>query len=196
MKGRMISAMALVLVFGAAAPALANHDMRDLNRTERRLEMRIDRGIRIGEITRQEARTLRVQLSNLHRLGARFRSDGRLSWRERQILDRDANRLSGMIDRFLANDRDRRDNDRWGNDRWNDGHRDGDRDHRGGDDDDDDRDYGRRGDGRPILGGGARVAGDPERLASRQPSRRNSLTAPPDRVTLALLSGSKNGIVR
>jgi hypothetical protein len=142
MKGRMISAMALVLVLGASAPALAHDNMGGLAHTERRLELRINRGIRSGEITRREARTLRVQLENLHRLGSRFRSDGRLSWRERAILERDSERLSAMIDRFMANDRERWENDRWDNDR------DRDRDNRGWDDDDDDHNYGRRGDGR------------------------------------------------
>ena len=71
-----------------------------------RLNERIERGVRNGQITRREANRLRAQLIRLVRLEANFRQGGLNGW-ERQELDRRFDMLRAEI-RFERRDDDRR----------------------------------------------------------------------------------------
>lgn len=81
---------------------------RPINQRQRMLENRIDRGIRDGRLTRNEAYRLRAEFNDIARLEARYRRGG-LSYQERRDLDRRFDRLDGRLTAWL-NDRDRR----WG----------------------------------------------------------------------------------
>lgn len=74
-------------------------------RTADRLDWRIDRGLRSGQLTRAEAARLYAELNWIATAERRAARDG-LSWRERQELDRRYERLAWDIRR------ERRDDDR------------------------------------------------------------------------------------
>ena len=69
-----------------------------------RLDDRIDRGIRSGGLTRNEAWRLKGDLRETDRLEARYRRDGLNRW-EREDLDRRFDRISAQI-RYERHDRD------------------------------------------------------------------------------------------
>jgi Ni/Co efflux regulator RcnB len=72
-----------------------------------RLDERIDRGIRSGGLTRNEAWRLKGDLRETARLESRYRRGGLTGW-EREDLDRRYDRISAQI-RYERHDRDGRD---------------------------------------------------------------------------------------
>jgi len=78
-----------------------------INERQARLDQRIDRGLRSGQLTRNEAYRLRSEFRRIAYLENRYRSNGLSSW-ERADLDRRFDALSAQI-RF-----ERRDGDRYG----------------------------------------------------------------------------------
>lgn len=107
------------LAAGALAPFSANAGIND---RQERQDRRIEQGVKSGELTRGERRYLEQEQRHINRLERRFRSDGRLTKRERSILDAELDRLSRQIKVMKHNrlDRDRRDHRRY--DRRNDWH--------------------------------------------------------------------------
>ncbi len=86
----------------------------DLRATYAQLDMRIDRGVRDGSLSRREAWRLSSDLRGLRQLDARYRfSGGGLDRMERADLERRAERLSFQI-RAERHDGDRRDGGRRG----------------------------------------------------------------------------------
>lgn len=72
-----------------------------------RLDARIDRGVRSGQLTRREAGRLSFQLNDLRQRSRLYwRTDG-VSWRERQDLDQRYARLQEAI-RYQVRDNDSR----------------------------------------------------------------------------------------
>jgi hypothetical protein len=117
----IFAAVAAVAVIGAALPAAAQGFDRgydrgfdrgfdrsydrgfdgDLNRggrfeqnDSRRIEMRIERGVRDGSLTRWEARGLRRQLDDVRRMERAFAWDGFVDRREARELDDRYQRLT------------------------------------------------------------------------------------------------------
>src|SRR5918997_5306878 len=125
----LLSVMALLL--GGATEASAQW-RRDDNRSDRQ---RIRRGIRSGQLTREEARQIRERQRQIRAERRTYRSDGVITREERREIRRDEREQ----DRYIRSQR--RDDDR-NNRRW------GDRN-----DDDDDR---RRGNGYYRRGAGSR----------------------------------------
>ena len=78
-----------------------------INERQARLDRRIDRGLRTGELTRNEAWRLRNEFRRIAYLESRYRMNGLSAW-ERADLDRRFDALSAQI-RF-----ERRDGDRYG----------------------------------------------------------------------------------
>ncbi|KRA62707.1 hypothetical protein ASD89_22670 [Caulobacter sp. Root656] len=76
-----------------------------------RLDDRIDRGIRSGGLTRNEAWRLKGELRETARLESRYRRGGLNRW-EREDLDRRYDRISAQI-RYERHDRDYRDGRRY-----------------------------------------------------------------------------------
>ena len=63
------------------------------------MEVRIQRGLKTGDLTRREADRLREELREIKRREDRMRSDGRLNDRERARLHEDLDRLDRHITR-------------------------------------------------------------------------------------------------
>lgn len=76
------TAAALVSVAGTAQAAPG----QSINQRQARIEFQIDRGVRTGALTRQEAVNLRSRLATVERLEWSFRRNG-LNVAERRVLD-------------------------------------------------------------------------------------------------------------
>lgn len=106
MKKTILAAAAILVA--SSAPALAQHyypgnsDRREYNQ-----ERRIHQGLRSGELTWGEARSLRRQQYRIDRYQDRAIADGYLSAREQRKLDRKQDRASDRIYRMKHNYRDR-----------------------------------------------------------------------------------------
>ena len=67
-----------------------------INQRQAELDRRIDMGIRHGDLTRNEARRLRIEFNQIAQLESRYRANGLSAW-ERADLDRRFDRLSLKI---------------------------------------------------------------------------------------------------
>jgi septal ring factor EnvC (AmiA/AmiB activator) len=70
----------------------------------------IERGIKSGALTREEAHRLKSELNSVRDDEARMKADGRLTHQERQRLEKELNRLEKHISQLKHNDN-RRDKD-------------------------------------------------------------------------------------
>ena len=97
MKALIAAGLAAVLT--AATPALADHDQRDgsVNVRQSQLALRIERGWRAGELTPREYRRLVHEAREIERAQHIYRSDGRLSPRERSDLHARLDHLARAI---------------------------------------------------------------------------------------------------
>jgi hypothetical protein len=101
---RTIAILAAVGVLGAAGAASAQGWAPVRDRADR-IEMRIDRGLRDGSLTRREASRLHEELRQIAFLEDRYRRNGLSGW-ERADLDR---RFDNLSSRVFAERRDRQD---------------------------------------------------------------------------------------
>ena len=108
MKRIVLSLMAAASLATVAAPAFAQGprpgDWQPLAERQDNIEHRIDDGVRSGQLTRHEARSLRDQFHSLLRLEERYRRDG-LNGRERADLERRYDALSDRVRFDRHNDR-------------------------------------------------------------------------------------------
>ena len=88
----------------AAAPAFAGHRHERLFDRLDRQQIRIERGIESGKLTRWEARKLMKQQRRIHRLAREFYADDHLGKRERRILNKKLDRASDRIHALKHND--------------------------------------------------------------------------------------------
>jgi hypothetical protein len=79
-----------------------------INRRERHQQKRIVQGLRSGELTFRETARLAHQQASIRRYERHAKSDGYLSWRERQRLD---NRLDRANRNIYRQKHDRQDRD-------------------------------------------------------------------------------------
>lgn len=111
MKTLTILAAASVLALSAGAASAQG--WMSINQRQASLDARIDAGVRSGDLTRQEALTLRSDFRAVAGLETSYRRDGLSNW-ERTDLDRRFDALSNRI-RFERHDRDQRRGDGWMN---------------------------------------------------------------------------------
>jgi hypothetical protein len=90
-KSTLIVALALI----ATAPAFAGTPR--LNAREHHQMARLHQGVKSGELTRPEARRLRVGEARLNYNEARAKSDGVVTAQERARLHNEADRMSARI---------------------------------------------------------------------------------------------------
>ena len=95
MKEKALSVLLGVAV--CATPALAWEHKGSINQIEHREQVRINQGIRSGELTRAEARRLEAEQARI-RVNERFdRADGKLTMREREQLRNELHHASRDI---------------------------------------------------------------------------------------------------
>jgi hypothetical protein len=80
-------------------------DTPGIDNREADIHVRIERGIASGQITRAEATRLRQRELDIQHREAKFKSDGRVSEKERDRLHRDLGKLSLDVDHLLHNNR-------------------------------------------------------------------------------------------
>ena len=104
MKRVVLSLIAAASLASVAVPAFAQgpRDWVPLAQRQDNIERRIDQGMRSGELTRREARSLHEQFRSLLRLEDRYRRDG-LRPRERADLERRYDALAARV-RFEKHD--------------------------------------------------------------------------------------------
>jgi len=103
-----LGATALTVAPAAAQPYGGGYgDRASIDERQQRLQWRIARAERRGDLSRREAFALRQRLWDIHRIEARYRYDGRLSRWERVDLDRRLDQLSAMF-RYERHDADYR----------------------------------------------------------------------------------------
>ncbi|MRR05374.1 MAG: hypothetical protein EG822_09145 [Deltaproteobacteria bacterium] len=103
-KNLVVGIMAgILLVMGAGiASAGSTWDPR-VDRRELRQERRIEWGVASGRLTPWEARVLKKEQARIRFMEARMKSDGHLTFRERQILNQRLNVASRDIWRLNHN---------------------------------------------------------------------------------------------
>ena len=83
---------------GVTVPVVASAaPWQSINARQDRLEQRIERGIRSGQLSRREAMQLRTQYREIARLEDRYRRSDGLSGRERQDINRRFDALSARV---------------------------------------------------------------------------------------------------
>jgi hypothetical protein len=100
-------ALTLLAATTVASAASASTCSPSINRRERDQAWRIHQGVRSGELTRGETRSLWHQEVEIRQDERAAKRDGRLTWGERRKLDRELNRESERIYRLKHNDVDR-----------------------------------------------------------------------------------------
>lgn len=107
MKTLRILTLVMAAAMLTATIASAHPNTPRVDRREARQSMRIRQGVRSGELTRGEARSLRAGQRHVHRMERRAKSDGHVSARERARLNHAQNRQSRHIWRLKHNGRSR-----------------------------------------------------------------------------------------
>ncbi|MEJ2453878.1 MAG: hypothetical protein P8103_06940 [Candidatus Thiodiazotropha sp.] len=113
MKTLSKTLIAISLSLLAAAPAFAYHGEdqgKDHGKISERLErqqQRIEQGVKRHQLTRKEVKQLKRQQHDIHYLVRVFGKDGRLSKRERRILNRELDSSSWQIKRLRHNELER-----------------------------------------------------------------------------------------
>jgi hypothetical protein len=87
-------AVAVGTLFAGAAFAQSNYSIEQRDRTQ---DMRIEQGVRSGEITRQEAAGLERERAQVERMERRARADGVVTQQERARIDQAQNRVGRDI---------------------------------------------------------------------------------------------------
>lgn len=77
------------------------------DRRQRNQRNRINNGVKSGEITRREGRSIRRSVRSTKRYEARAKSDGKVTWKERVRLQHKQNKTSRKIFRTKHNGRTR-----------------------------------------------------------------------------------------
>lgn len=96
-----------VLVAALAITSAAQAQTRTpvINHREHRQEQRINQGVRSGELTRNEARSLRSGERNIREDKRMAKADGRVTRGERKYIRHEQNRMSRTIYRDKHNSR-------------------------------------------------------------------------------------------
>lgn len=96
--GLIFAALLLPTVFSLDTLAQRYYGNRSIDSRQRRQQQRIYNGVRRGSLNRREAYRLQRQQYRIYRTESRYRrSGGRLTWRERYLLQRRLNRSSRNI---------------------------------------------------------------------------------------------------
>ncbi|MGI4729291.1 MAG: hypothetical protein ACRYGB_12020 [Janthinobacterium lividum] len=103
MKLKVFIAALIIAAAGFAAVADAQTKTPVINYRQRNQEKRINRGVKNGELTRTEAHTLHQDERNISTEKRLAKSDGRVTGRERKLIQHQENRDSRAIYRKKHN---------------------------------------------------------------------------------------------
>jgi hypothetical protein len=97
MKGTILSLVTGTAICATVFPIIASANARPINQRQQNQQVRIQRGIRSGELTRPEARRLGVEQARIRAIERRARSDAEFTARERIRLQRELNQANRRI---------------------------------------------------------------------------------------------------
>ncbi len=103
MKAIRVLMLTLAAAMLTATLAAAGTATPRVDRREVRQHARIHQGVKSGELTRHEARSLRAGQRHVNRMERRAKADGRVTARERARLNHAQNRQSRHIWRLKHN---------------------------------------------------------------------------------------------
>lgn len=91
--------MAFVIVLLCMPPSWAERKTHSpkVNRREHHQKNRIRQGVKSGELSKEEAQTLKQEQKNIHSKEKEYKSDGTLSKEERKELHKELNEASQNI---------------------------------------------------------------------------------------------------
>jgi hypothetical protein len=92
-----LTASLIGLTLAAATPSFADNRAPGVHQRQHNQKARIADGVRSGELTKEEARSLRTQQRAIRAEKREFKSDGQLSRAERRELHSDQNEASRDI---------------------------------------------------------------------------------------------------
>jgi len=95
MIGRMMVVLIVLATF--IAPAFAGTDDPGVNKRQHRQKDRIKQGVRSGELTKEEAKSLRGEQKAIRQKERAYKSDGTLTKDERKELHQELNESSKHI---------------------------------------------------------------------------------------------------
>ena len=100
------AALLTATLFGGMSPAMAQGmNTPAVERAQQEINGRIQQGLRSGAITPSEAQNLLRRAREIDTRENRYKSDGRATAQERQMLRRDLDGLSAEVERKIANAR-------------------------------------------------------------------------------------------
>ncbi|MEI6205687.1 MAG: hypothetical protein WCP20_02775 [Desulfuromonadales bacterium] len=108
MKIKCLIVLLAVFVLGFTTFSYAEGE--GIHQRVRQAHDQIERGVKSGSLTREEAHRLKNELNSVRDDEARMKADGRLSHGERARLEKELDRLERHISRAKSND-ERRDSD-------------------------------------------------------------------------------------
>lgn len=104
---KFFSVLIVTGLFAVFAMAAAGQVTPGADRRQRNQKHRVKQGIRSGEVTRVEARSIRRSTGSARRYERRAKSDGKVTWKERARLQHKENKASRKIYRTKHNNRNR-----------------------------------------------------------------------------------------
>lgn len=97
LKKTLIGLSLILTTIMFAQSAIADNRGQSINKKQANQKARISQGIRSGQLTRKEAFRLRKQQARINRTERRFKTDGRLTPRERAVVQGKLHRASKNI---------------------------------------------------------------------------------------------------
>lgn len=94
-------------IFGVFSEPAFGQVTPGADRRQRNQRYRIKNGIKSGEITRREGKSIRRSVRSTKRYEAKAKSDGKVTWKERARLQHKQNKTSRKIYRTKHNNRSR-----------------------------------------------------------------------------------------
>jgi hypothetical protein len=106
MKKTVLTIMVLGL-FGVFANSSYGQVTPGADKRQSNQKHRVKKGVKSGEITKREAKSLHKSTKEAKRYEAKAKSDGKVTWKERTRLQHKENKSSRKIYRTKHNNRDR-----------------------------------------------------------------------------------------
>jgi hypothetical protein len=104
---KLLFTLLLTGIIGASAAAAVGQVTPGADRRQRNQKYRIENGIKSGQITKREAKSIRRSVRSAKRYERRAKSDGKVTWKERARLQHRQNVASRKIYRTKHNKRTR-----------------------------------------------------------------------------------------
>ena len=104
---KLLFTLMVLGIFGIFAASAFGQSTPHADRRQKNQKHRIKKGVKSGEITKREARSVHKSEKEARQFEAKAKSDGKVTWKERARLQHKENKASRKIFRTKHNNRDR-----------------------------------------------------------------------------------------